>query len=71
MSRVAILFVYGPQHLIPGISAVKYYKKIKNVQNYIVQTIVYTPGLDESFLNEYREFIEIIIKSKGYPNPIH
>lgn len=70
MSRVAILFVYGPQHLIPGISAVNYYKKIKNVQNYIVQTIVYTPGLDESFLNEYREFIESITYNEGFLQPI-
>ena len=70
MSRICIVLIYGPQNIIPAFSAVKYYSQLKKEKIKSVQTVVFTPGLDEEYINEFKPIINNFVKSEGYLPPI-
>lgn len=71
MTRRCLVHVYGPQNLLPAISAVRWFGQAKSGnQSANVTLFLHTPGWDSSKLSQIIPIVNKQVQSQGWPPPM-
>lgn len=70
MTRRCLVYVYGPQNVIPAICAVRWYgfKKCNNEDEEVL-VILHNPGISDEMAFEFKEIVINLISAQKWPEP--